>query len=223
MLGFATTIFLVILSTSCALEIKYGGPVAFSFPCNDNPRYLTQEFRVTETNSSEWKGTFYVDQWVNSVNVKLDFVFDAPATVEANRRLIHIIDLDSEGQKSFRLTTLQPLNKTNRVEFKVFGVTDKLPNLLSLNVNGQTLCDNKDRATNVELIQGLTNEATVADAVKKRCGIRHPVLAETKHLIDWPWKISLYYNESEDGRFALLCGGTLIGENKVMTGKREKR
>lgn len=134
------------------LVVKYNPPVVFSFPCNDNPRYLTQEFQVPVDNTTKptWKGVFYVDQWVSSVNVKLDIVLDNPAEIVVNPRVVHIINLDGTGsddRRSFRLTTVQLPTAIHKIEFKVSSPKDDglFPSVLSMSVNGLLLCDNKDR------------------------------------------------------------------------------
>lgn len=178
-----------------------------------------------------WKGVFYVDQWSNTVNIKLDISFDTPVFIETNPRVVHLIDLkgnaeenndSSVGMKSFRLTTVQPPSSINRIEFKVLGLNGKFPNVRSMTVNGVSLCDNKDRLTNVEIIQGLLdgNTSSTADSVANTCGLRHPVVADTKEeVIDWPWKISLWTKDSDSGEWTLSCGGTLISLNTVLTGE----
>lgn len=222
------------------INVNYGGPVAFSFPCNDNPRYLTQELQVpvnNETAVTSWKGIFYIDQWLNHFNIKLDIVLDKDATIEVNPRVVHLIDLGGEHlnlqRRSFRLTTLQPPNSLNKIEFKVEGVAaGEFPSVVSLNVNGIILCDNKERHPNTDLLQRWTQGPHPNDvAHRDRCGIRNPVLvsreedgnettaAGHRRVIDWPWRISLWTKETATNEWRVACGGTLIGQNTVLTGE----
>lgn len=243
------SIFAVLSGTFASIEVKYGNPVIFSFPCNDNPRYLTQEYHPSPLSSvsnnhnpnetlDSWKGTFYVDQFQNSVNVKLDIILDREASIEVNPRVVHMIDLKSIGRASppegshssssteqmqrFRLITVQPPKSLNKIEFTVRGLTG-FPSLLSMSVNGLILCDNNNRETNVDLIRGLTTSGGYngpSTPALSGCGVRHPVLTDTKEeLIDWPWKISLSAKETGTNEWSVVCGGTLIGRNRVLTGE----
>ena len=229
-------LFLVVVVSSCAsaLQVRYGSPVIFSFPCNGNPQYLTQEF-VPQTPSGEaqnatWKGIFYMDQWQNEVNVKLDIVLDRNASIEVNPRVVHLIDLEgsesSEPQmKNFRLTTVQPPKSINRIEFKVTGLDGEFPSVRSMNVNGVVLCDNRDLATNVDLIQKLAGdqESEVESGKKKQveCGIRNPVQKDPKEpLINFPWRVSVLAKDRDSENWSqVVCGGTLISEDVVLTGE----
>lgn len=222
----------VLLHPSLATkDVRYGGPVIFSFPCNENPRFLTQEFQIPVKNRSAgpWKGIFYADEWPSSDYMKLDIVLDREALVEVNPQAVHLIDLDSsatpEGlMKSFRLTT-HP-KRISRIEFKVQGVNGEFPSVLSMVANGIVLCDNNGRNSNADLIQSLsegqsTNSGGLSAAEKRRrgCGVRHPISDTMDELIDWPWRISLLAKETETNEWSVICGGTLIALNRVLTGK----
>lgn len=229
----------VLLHPSWAtVDVKYAGPVIFSFPCNENPRFLTQEFQIPANNRSAgpWKGIFYADQWPSSEYMKLDIVLDREAKIEVNPHAVHLIDLDGnsnsnssatpEGNmKSFRLTT-HPKPIT-RIEFKVQGVNGEFPSVLSIVANGIVLCDNNGRNSNADFIQSLsdgqsTTYGGLIGAGKRRrgCGVRHPISSDTMgDLIDWPWRISLLAKETETNEWSVICGGTLIAVNRVLTGK----
>lgn len=176
-----------------------------------------------DTSKLSWNGVFYIDeQWQTSSNVKLDIVFDRSTVVEVNPRQVHIIDLDAT-QKSFRLTTVQPPRLIHKIQFKVTSTGDEgpFPSVLSMNVNGLVVCDNKGRKTNVDLIQELTADGPTAagEAHRNQCGMRYPTLStNTMDLIDWPWRISLFAKD-ETNEWSLVCGGTLIAPNRVLTGK----
>lgn len=209
-----------ICDSSWGIEVRYSGPTVFAFPCNDDPNYLTLEYDVPVENvtSVKWKGTFYVEDSLLAVGLKLDIVFDHPVELTVNPRTLFVTTLDPETKLSHRLTALQPLNRTSRLEFNVQGLDNHFPAVRSMTANGLNLCDNEHMDSNSVLIQGLNNNVVNLEEDRRQiCGMRYPIVPETEATENWPWQSSVFYKDRTDS--LMICGGTLIAKNTVLTGK----
>lgn len=186
-------------------------PLAFTFPCGNNPRWLVQSFQVQEGNNN-WDGIFYMDQFKNIFSVRLQIVLENPASVTLKNTLGNVITSDN---RTFVISTFKTPPEIRRIEFRVNGLTQGFfPHLNSLRFNESPLCDNSERDLSAPFMKK-----------SKKCGKvsigRHQGLIANTYDASpgsWPWHVAIYHVQ-QGGSPVYKCGGTLINSDVVLTGQ----
>lgn len=193
------------------ITVRSGPPLAFTFPCGNDPKWFVQSYRVKEFNNN-WEGIFYMDQFTDVFSVRLQVVLDNPATLNLKNTLGNVITHDNQ---TFLISTFKIPPEIRRIEFEVKGLTQGFfPHLISLRFNDRPLCDNRERDLSAPFLKK-----------SKKCG--KVQIGRTQGLIAntydaspgaWPWHVAIYHIQA-NGKSEYKCGGTLIDSNVVLTGK----
>lgn len=200
----------VCLALGQELNVIPSSPVAFTFPCANDPKLLIQTYRVRGSNNN-WEGIFFMDQFRDIVSVRLQVVLDNPAVVTLKNTHGNVISNDN---RTFQLSTFKIPPDVRRIEFNVNGLED-FPHLRSLAFNNKPLCDNSERDLSAPFLKK-----------SKTCG--KVLTGKTQGLIAntyeaspgaWPWHVAIFHLQGTSGTTPdYKCGGTLISSNVVLTG-----
>lgn len=185
-------------------------PLAFTFPCGNNPRWLVQSFQVKEGHNI-WDGIFYLDQFKNISSVGLQIVLKNPAIITLKNTMGNVITRDNQ---TFKISLFKTSPEIRKVEFRVEGLTQGFfPHLNSLRFNERPLCDNSGRDLSAPFLK------ESKDCGKVFIGRHQGLIANTYDASPgaWPWHAAIYHVHRKNPVYK--CGGTLINSNFILTGE----
>lgn len=194
------------------INVIPSAPLAFAFPCGNDPKWFVQSYQVQENNNN-WEGIFYMDKFTNVFSVRLQMYLENPATVTLKNTLGNVISNDNQ---TFTISTFKIPPEIRRIEFKVKGLSQGyFPHLISLKFNESPLCDNSERDLSAPFLKK-----------SKSCGKvqigRHQGLIANSYDASpgsWPWHVAIYHIK-QNGQPVYKCGGTLIDSKVVLTGEK---
>lgn len=185
-------------------------PVAFSFPCANDPALLVQTHLV-HSGRNDWQGVFFLSRFPIPRTSRLRLGFEYPAKLRLKNMHGRVSSADN-----LRFDIIFYRNhRSGQIAFKVEGLVPGFyPHLLTVRFNGQLLCDNSDRDLSAPFLKKAV-----------RCG--KPIVGQGQGLISnsyhaspgaWPWHVAIFHRD-QNGQTEYKCGGTLIDAETVLTGE----
>ncbi|XP_059611560.1 chymotrypsin-C-like [Phlebotomus argentipes] len=219
-------VFLVQFPQSRAQDgMSYIGSAVEAFnPCKNGVISMYREIGGPPNLENYWDGTFYLENWPNIPEVRIEITLDAPARMEIDpdEARIHI------NGRSFYISTFKAPPKIDKVKFTVRGrPRGKFPNVVSVHLNGADVCPMPAKwepsfLGTMDKIETDDFEAPVkTSSGNGECGIRrinHEGLityGEDTRPGDYPWHAAIFHLERRQRSYK--CGGTIINTHTVLT------
>ncbi|XP_077297195.1 uncharacterized protein LOC143918941 [Arctopsyche grandis] len=105
-------------------------------PCPDSFIFMEREIGRRPSKENYWKGTFYLKEYKNLSEARIELRLDSPAVITIDPKIARV---SSEGT----LFKVSCTSSTNNIDFNVQGEQGQpYPNIVNVTLNEKPVCEN---------------------------------------------------------------------------------